>query len=561
MDEHLSARCSRMIHLFIPSLVLVLTCSPIGEKETARAAQIQGEFHPFKNRATMSTTEGRLTEKEYLGLPEDDIDIAEGGLIIAKGIHPDMQVGEYLEVIDSFAVELGHHLNHSMRPQQIVETLNDYIFSKKGFGPKDIEGKSFLDTVIDEKGGNCTGLTCLYLALAQRLNIPLFAVAGPDHLFVRYEEEGTQINIEATDAGNSLTDEEIVAWLKVHPRSQRKEVFMTSLSKRDVLAGLLVNRGRLFDDQGDYQRALADYNASIALYPNNPTAYNNRGSIYAIQGRNDEALMDFGMALSLDPNYSKAYCGRGNVLLGTGEWGEALTNINEALRLNPRQADAYNSRGLVALQQQQYETALRDFSEALKLNKGYAEGYFNRSLTYSLMGRKREMLADLVRAFELDARLKQQALISHVFTKWREDAAFTHLFELTIQTGLGPDSSLKEFPLLYLYFNTFHELKQAQWGGQLHIAIHANDPRSKDHSIEEAMADEKVFFALYRDNLLRVKLDNGFEMFRSEEEFYWDRAVNPDKYSDELISKDEISQRLRKEADIQVKAIRARYGL
>ncbi len=548
--------------LMLSFLAAALMYSPVFGEERSHPGHTPRAESPIKSRAFASASERGLTEKEYLRLPEVNINIAEGALIIAKGIHPNTQVGEYLKTIDSFAAELRTQLRHDMGPQQVIATLNNYIFVKKGFKPNDIsEGKSFLDTVIDEHGGNCIGLTCLYLSLAERLNIPLFAVAAPEHLFVRYKDNKTTINIETTGGGKSLTDEEIIAWLKVSPTSLRRGVFLDILSKRDVLAAMLTNRGQLLDDRGEHYKALADYSASIALHPKNPTAYNNRGAVHAILGQSEKALADFDTALSFDPNYAKAYCGRGTSHLSAGEYDKTLADINKALDLDPRQADAYNSRGLVSLQQRKYVSALTDFSRAVMLKEGYAEGYFNRSLAHALLGSKRDMLADLGKAIELDPKLKQSARLSPGFVKWRENIEFTDLTALTARTGPGPASPLKEFPLLYLYFDTFDEIDQAERARQLQIAIHANDPRSKDYSIEEVLTNEEVFLSLYRNNLLRVKLYNGFAICQSEESFYWDRVVNPEKYSDELRSRDAISRKLRKEIDEQVNAIRARYGL
>lgn len=545
--------CCVAIFLFGPLLYGHETQKRLSSPRTKDSVR-RGSVQPMQRR--------HLSERDYLELPESEIDIAEGSLIIAKALHPDTRVEKCLQEIDAIARELREHLKKNMEPEEVIATLNNHIFVKRGFKPNPVsEGRHFLDSVINEKGGNCVGLSCLYVSIAERLDIPLFAVSAPEHMFVRYKRNDTQINIETTYNGRSLTDNEIIAWLNVSPTSVRQGVYLDILSKQNILGALLNSRGRIYDDLGDYKRALRDYNNSIRLYPKNPVAYNNRGAAYAITGLIAQALADYDMALSFDPNCAKAYCGRGNCYMSRREYTSALVDLNKAIDLDPTQADAYNSRGLVYLQIGEYRHALKEFSRAISLRDRYAEAHFNRSLAQSLLGNKRDMLADLEKSITLAPGIKKHARSSPAFAKWRDDPSFKRLLRLTPKTEPGEASSLKEFPLLYLYFDNFGEIEQAARSEQLQVSIHANDPRSRSYSVEQVITNEKLFLSLYRDSLLRVKLEDGSEIFRSVEKDYWDRVVNPEKYSDELRSTDAGIRQLRKQIDVHVNAIRKRYGL
>ena len=46
---------------------------------------------------------------------------------------------------------------------------------------------SFLHKVLSERAGNCIGLTSLYVALGERLGLPLVAMGLPRHVFLRWE--------------------------------------------------------------------------------------------------------------------------------------------------------------------------------------------------------------------------------------------------------------------------------------------------------------------------------------------------------------------------------------
>lgn len=127
---------------------------------------------------------------------------------------------------------------------------------------------------------------------------------------------------------------------------------------------------------------------------------------------------------------------------------------------------------------------------------------------------------------------------------------------------VGPsNSSLKEFPLLYLYFDYFHEIDKCEEEGQLRIAIY-----DEFMSLEQVLENEKIFLDLYRRNLLRVKLSNGTELFKSEEEEYWQSATDPSKKDEKLAAmpeghvKDDMI-RLQAEIDKTVDAIKKRYSI
>lgn len=95
------------------------------------------------------------------------------------------------------------------------------------------------------------------------------------------------------------------------------------------------------------------------------------------------------------------------------------------------------------------------------------------------------------------------------------------------KTAIGPDSSLKDYPLLYLYFDDFAEIRRAWQAGTIEAARHDADSRSSRYSVEKIMNDEDAFLRLYADNLVRVMLPDGTQLRRDSEMKYWDQALHP----------------------------------
>lgn len=56
-------------------------------------------------------------------------------------------------------------------------------------------------------------------------------------------------------------------------------------------------RGKAYLRKGDYDRAIADFNTFIQLYPNQTDAYHNRGGAYGLKGDYDRAIADFDRAI------------------------------------------------------------------------------------------------------------------------------------------------------------------------------------------------------------------------------------------------------------------------
>src|SRR5207302_8344603 len=63
------------------------------------------------------------------------------------------------------------------------------------------------------------------------------------------------------------------------------------------------NRGLVYYDQKDYDKAIADYSTAIRLDPKFADAYYDRGVVYIAQQDRTSATNDFQKVLALQPDY------------------------------------------------------------------------------------------------------------------------------------------------------------------------------------------------------------------------------------------------------------------
>ncbi len=123
-----------------------------------------------------------------------------------------------------------------------------------------------------------------------------------------------------------------------------------------------------FYQNGEYQQALAAFDAALQLDPNYALAHLGRGNALYYLRRYDEALSAYEQVIRLDrpPNVASAYHGKGNVLLQKQRYPEALAAYEQAILYAPDLAGAYYGRSLVLLRLRRYEAALDACDQALR---------------------------------------------------------------------------------------------------------------------------------------------------------------------------------------------------
>jgi len=68
--------------------------------------------------------------------------------------------------------------------------------------------------------------------------------------------------------------------------------------------------GYEYHKEGQYDKAIVEYNRALELNPQNFEAYVNRGNSYATKGQYNLAIADYNKAIEINPKYSMAYQAR-----------------------------------------------------------------------------------------------------------------------------------------------------------------------------------------------------------------------------------------------------------
>ena len=123
---------------------------------------------------------------------------------------------------------------------------------------------------------------------------------------------------------------------------------------------------------GDYDLAIAAYNAAIGVDPNNASVYINRGLAFLAKGHYDLANADIDTAISIVPENTITY--RNRIIKQAMQHSKnrdndlAVLGYTKAIEIDPNDWSDYNNRALAYLAKGEYDSAISDFETAISIS-------------------------------------------------------------------------------------------------------------------------------------------------------------------------------------------------
>jgi tetratricopeptide (TPR) repeat protein len=167
------------------------------------------------------------------------------------------------------------------------------------------------------------------------------------------------------------------------------------------------------------QKQIDRSNALIRRYPKSASGYQIRAGVYENIGDYDKAIADYTEAIRLDPKLKEAYEKRAALYKEhKGDYGKAIADYTEVIRLDPddmkyfNRAEAYEHKG-------DHDKAIADYTEAIRLGQkdGLDAGLFYnfRARAYAKKGEHDKAIADCTEAIRLDSLHPVSALFFRVY--------------------------------------------------------------------------------------------------------------------------------------------------
>jgi Flp pilus assembly protein TadD len=177
-------------------------------------------------------------------------------------------------------------------------------------------------------------------------------------------------------SGPRSKDEMGHVWLQVLPKSDgqadsrvplQETVMRRRLEKYPSDFVAHCNLGALETMQGEYRKAVSDFEQAVSAEPASATAHSGLGASLVAAGRIDDGIRELKETLRIDPAHSNARWNLAKALLTKQDLSGAATELDTLLSQKPQNADAQYGLGLVYFMQKQYASALPHLEEAAKL--------------------------------------------------------------------------------------------------------------------------------------------------------------------------------------------------
>jgi tetratricopeptide (TPR) repeat protein len=190
--------------------------------------------------------------------------------------------------------------------------------------------------------------------------------------------------------------------------------------------GLSLERGLLFQESGDVQKAIEQFNGALAKAPDDPDLQLRVGAAYVAIGRPDEALPMLHKVLEKRPQSAEAqhYIGRALMLQPSGQ-SDAIRYLKRAVDLDPNRAEfhVYLAWAANDATPAQLELARDEIDKALALDNMSPEAYWQRGVLERMEGADEDALKDENHALALrPSRYEAHATLAQCFEDKNQEA-------------------------------------------------------------------------------------------------------------------------------------------
>lgn len=223
-------------------------------------------------------------EEEMIALSSDEIDLGRGLILSQLGSHEEAR--SYSAMLDLMALQILAALPSTASPLDKIRETNRFIFDQMHFRfppqsvySENIDLYTFLPSVMDNHLGVCLGVTAMYLAIAQRIDLPLEIITPPGHIYIRYRDGEKIVNIETTARGVHMPDETYLS-LQNYSLEER--------NLKEVIGMTHVNQASTYLYKAEYGKAACSYEKARPYLKDDPLLKELLGYAYLLTGKTGE---------------------------------------------------------------------------------------------------------------------------------------------------------------------------------------------------------------------------------------------------------------------------------
>jgi tetratricopeptide (TPR) repeat protein len=163
---------------------------------------------------------------------------------------------------------------------------------------------------------------------------------------------------------------------------------------------ILFWHGNTLDELGRYEEAIASYDKTIEIKPDDDAAWYNRGFALLNLGRYEEAIASFDKTIEIKPDNDAAWYNRGVALFKLGRLDEAIASFDKAIEFNSDLHQTWYNLGYALSNLGRYEEAIASFDKAIEFKPDNDAAWYNRGIALRKLGRYEEAIASFDKTIE-----------------------------------------------------------------------------------------------------------------------------------------------------------------
>jgi hypothetical protein len=205
------------------------------------------------------------------------------------------------EYLVNLCVDVEKRMSCNLGIREIAHTLRTILFDIEKFAyytDNQLECFTLSGTLI-RRGGNCLGLTTVYVAIADNLNIPIMPMLFENHIVPVYMEGGNPFPLETAKSGRIFDVSVIDLYGEKRLLLSHDEFLAVHISNR---ASLVYARAGLMDD------AVFLIDSALEIFPTYTAGWINRAIMMKKIDNKKEMRHSIDIAKSLNPGacYTRA---------------------------------------------------------------------------------------------------------------------------------------------------------------------------------------------------------------------------------------------------------------
>lgn len=232
-------------------------------------------------------------------LPDDQIDLAHGALLIAKTAYPDLDENRYLEHLDRIASRIKRGMSAGNDAADIIMRMNHILIEKEGFHGNREDyydpDNSFLNRVLDRKSGIPITLSIIYIEVGAHLGLDVRGIGLPGHFIVALYHASGNIFVDPFNRGEIRKEGECLDIVRNYAgqTAAPDARWLQPVGKNEILARMLRNLKLIYARQENDVMLFKMIHWILTLQPESPAELGARAMIYEDMGNPARAVKDW----------------------------------------------------------------------------------------------------------------------------------------------------------------------------------------------------------------------------------------------------------------------------